>query len=119
MLVDWVRYYPIEGTGPSDVIQNSPDLAANAGVALNSIAGTGTGETLTGETVQSGPTESATGNDSGDPTPTTVANARTTVTTTTTAPAEPTVQSSPAAASSSALPMTVTSGATTSPADEG
>jgi hypothetical protein len=119
MLVDWVRYYPIEGTGPPDVIQNSPDVAANAGVALNSIAGTGPGETLPGDTVQSGPTDAASGNDSSDPTPTTVPNARTTVTTTITAPAEPTVPSSPAAASSSALPVTVTSGATTSPAGEG
>ena len=119
MLVDWVRYYPIEGTGPSDVIQNSPDVAPNAGVALNPIAGTGTGETLTGDTVQSGPTDAATGNDSSDPTPTTVANARTTVTTTITTPAEPAaVPSSSTAPSSRAVPVTVTSGATTSPAGE-
>jgi len=118
MLVDWVRYYPIEGTGPSDVIQNSSDVAPSAGVALNSIAGTGTGETLTGDTVQSGPTDAATGNDSSDPTPTTVANARTTVTTTVTTPAGPAVPSSSTAPSSPAIPMAVTSGATTSPAGE-
>jgi hypothetical protein len=118
MLVDWVRYYPIEGTGPSDVIQNSLDVAPSAGVAFNSIAGTGTGETLTGDTVRSGPTDAATGNDSSDPTPTTVANARTTVTTTVTTPAEPAVPSSSTAPSSPAVPMTVTSGATTSPAGE-
>ena len=117
MLVDWIRYYPIEGTGPSDVIQNSLDVAPSAGVALNSIAGTGTGETLTGHTVRSGPTDAATGNDSSDPTPTTVANARTTVTTTVTTPAEPAVPTS-TAPSSPAIPMTVTSGATTSPAGE-
>ena len=117
MLVDWVRYYPIEGTGPSDVIQNSLDVAPSAGVAFNSIAGTGTGETLTGDTVRSGPTDEATGNDSSDPTPTTVANART-VTTTVTTPAEPAVPSSTTAPSSPAVPMTATSGATTSPAGE-
>ncbi|MDT0349934.1 glycoside hydrolase family 16 protein [Pseudonocardia charpentierae] len=116
MLVDWVRYYPIEGTGPSDLIQNSSDVAANAGVALSSIAGTGTGETLTGDTVQSGPTDAATGNDSSDPTPTTVANARTTAIT---APAEPTAVSSSEAAAGSALPVTVTNSSTTSPTDEG
>src|SRR3954447_24289084 len=77
MLVDWVRYYPIEGTGPSDVIQNSSDVAPSAGVALKSTAGTATGETLTGETVEPGPIDAATGNGSSDPTPTTVANART------------------------------------------
>jgi Glycosyl hydrolases family 16 len=115
MLVDWVRYYPITGTGPSDAIQNSPDVPVNAGVALNSIAGAGLGETLPDDTVlQSGSTDPAPANDSSDPTPGTVANAGTTVTTTITAPAKPTAPSPSAASSSPVIPTTLTSGATTS-----
>jgi hypothetical protein len=48
MMVDWVRYYPITGTGTSDVPQNSPDNELSTGATLNSLTATGTGETLTG-----------------------------------------------------------------------
>jgi hypothetical protein len=67
MHVDWVRYYPVTGTGPSEVPQNSPDTTSDTGTVvgtqprLSTNDGTvGDSQTEGGSQGTGGPTPSAT-----------------------------------------------------------
>jgi Glycosyl hydrolases family 16 len=89
MQVDWVRYYPIDGSGPSGAIVNSDGTTTTAATTVSTAAGATSSTSAKAATVTTsagGATTSATSGAAATGTTSTRGQAAAVVTTTTTAP---------------------------------